>query len=123
MMRKRLVILMALALIVASVFLFIGLPASNLGWTSVSAQYTSACASTYQARYPSTASLYADSALTQFSTTLASGVATKLLICDDTFTAQTGGLSYLKVQFSGGIYYTSAAGVTIVPREYTDNQP
>jgi hypothetical protein len=114
---------MALALIVASVFLFIGLPASNLGWTSVSAQYTDSCAATYQARYPSVANLYADSALTQFSVQLASGVATKLLICDDTFTAQTGSISYLKVQFSGKIYYTSAAGVTIVPREFRDDQP
>jgi hypothetical protein len=122
-MRKRLVIFMALALIVASVFLFIGLPASNLGWTSVSAQYTDFCASTYQARYPGVANLYADSALTQFSVQLASGVATKLLICDDTFTKQTGSISYLKVQFSGSIYYTSAAGVSIVPREFTDKQP
>ncbi|MBX3081168.1 MAG: hypothetical protein KF716_06000 [Anaerolineae bacterium] len=122
-MRKRLVVLMALALIVASVFMFIGLPTSNLGWTSVSAQYTAACASTYQARYPGVANLYADKALTQFSVQLASGVATKLLICDDTFTEQPGPLVYLKVQFSGEIYYTSAAGVGIVPREFSDDQP
>jgi hypothetical protein len=119
-MRKRLVLFLAVALIATSVFVFVGLPVNNLGWSSVSAQYDDVCKSSYQARYGGPVALYSDSALTNLVTTLSSGVATKLLVCDDTF-AQTGGLKYLKVQFVGKIYYT-AAGVGLVPRYFKDSQ-
>ena len=121
-MRQRLVLLLTLALLVAAVFAFVGLPIGNLGVTSVNADYVAECAAKFQARYPAPPALYADSALTQFVGTLSKGVASKLLICDDTFTAQNSPLKYLKVTLSGKIYYTSPAGVGIVPRNLRDSE-
>lgn len=120
-MKKRVLVVATIVLLAVTVFMFAALPVGNMTWTGVNAQYTDACASSFQGRsVTGEFVLYSDSALTQRVVVLKSGTRTKLLICNDTFT-QTQ-IKYLKLTFAGKIMYSSPAGIEIVPRSFRDSQ-
>jgi hypothetical protein len=121
-MNKRIAVVLVLALVTATVFMFAGLP--SMGFTTTNAAYAEGGCSdgvTFQLRAVSNLPLYSDSALTNLVVTLQSGVATKVLVCNESFPdlAATG---VLKVTIFGKAFYVDSGAGSLAPRFFTDAQ-
>lgn len=121
-MNKRIAVALVLALTAASVFMFAGLP--NMGFTSTTAAYAEGgCTDgvNYQLRAFDNIQLYSDSALTSLVVTLQSGIATKVLVCNESFPDLLAS-GALKVTIFGTAFYVHSDAGTLAPRFYTDDQ-
>ncbi|MBX3063412.1 MAG: hypothetical protein KF726_10585 [Anaerolineae bacterium] len=121
-MNKRIAVVLVLALTAATVFMFAGLP--NMGFTTTTAAYAEGGCSdgvTYQLRAYDNIQLYSDSALSSLVVTLQSGVATKVLVCNESFPDLLAS-GVLKVTIFGNAYYVRSGAGSLAPRFYTDNQ-